>query len=104
MAHTFESLTAWQVMLAGLVFFGGIYLLFGTATWLLTRYVLPALGWGGVLDTRPLVPGQLRRELTQSSVSILIFGLGMIFPWGLLQLGWAHLEPDAGGWQIFLEI
>ncbi|CAM4276046.1 Desaturase [Bordetella tumbae] len=104
MAHTFESLSAWQVMMAGLLFFGGIYLLFGTATWLLTRYVLPALGIGGVLDPRPLAPGQLRRELTQSGVSVLIFGLGMVFPWGFLQLGWAHLNPDASATQIVVEI
>ncbi|MGQ3031276.1 MAG: ABC transporter permease, partial [Ferrovibrionaceae bacterium] len=29
------------------------------------------------LDPRPLQPGQLRRELSQSGVSVLIFGLGM---------------------------
>lgn len=104
MASTFESLSAWQVMAVGLVFFGGIYLLFGAATWWLTHYVLPMLGVGGVLDRRSLAPGQLRRELTQSGVSVLIFGIGMIFPWGFLQLGWAHLDPDAGGWQIALEI
>lgn len=104
MAHTFASLSAWQVMLAGLLFFGGIYLLFGAVTWLLTRYLLPAFGVGGVLDTRPLRPGQLRHEFVQSGVSILIFGIGMVFPWGLLQLGWARLDPDAGALQIAIEI
>ncbi|RZL91771.1 MAG: sterol desaturase family protein, partial [Variovorax sp.] len=34
----------------------------------------------------------------------LIFGLGMVFPWGLLQLGWARLAPDPSGLQIALEI
>lgn len=104
MAHTFESLSAWQVMAAGLLFFGGLYLLFGATTWLLTHYVLPALRIGRVLDPRPLAPGQLRREFMQSGMSILIFGLGMIFPWGLLQLGWAHLDPDASAGRIVLEI
>lgn len=104
MAHTFESLSAWQVIVAGLLFFGGIYLLFGAMTWLLTRHVLPALGIGGVLDPRPLRPGQLRHELRQSGVSILIFGVGMIFPWGFLQLGWAHLDAQAGALQIAIEI
>lgn len=46
---------------------------------------------------RPLAPGQLRRELLQSGMSILLFGTGMIFPWGLLQLGWARLDPAASG-------
>lgn len=104
MAHIFESLSALQVMLCGLAFFGGIYLVFGAVTWALTHAVLPALHIGHVLDPRPLAPGQLRREMAQSGVSILVFGLGMIFPWGLLQLGWAHLDPDAGGRQIALEV
>src|SRR5690606_38709015 len=104
MAHAFQSLSAWQVMAAGLLFFGGIYLLFGAATWLLTRHVQPALDIGAVLDPRPLAPGQLRRELTQSGVSVLNFGLGLSFPWGLLQLGWARLDPDAGAGRIALEI
>ena len=59
MAQAFVALSAWQVMLAGLLFFGGIYLLFGAATWLLTQHILPALGIGRPLDPRPLAPGQL---------------------------------------------
>ena len=66
MGQAFEALSAWQVMLAGLLFFGGIYLVFGAATWLLTRHVLPALGLGRPLDPRPLAPGQLRREFGKS--------------------------------------
>lgn len=104
MGQAFEALSAWQVMLAGLIFFGGIYLLFGTVTWVLTHYLLPAMGIGHVLDPRPLAPGQLRREFLQSGMSILIFGTGMIFPWGLLQLGWAHLDPNASPTRIALEI
>lgn len=91
-------------MLWGLVFFGGIYLLFGAATWVLTRWLLPALGIGRTLDPRPLLPGQLRHEFLQSGMSILIFGLGMIFPWGLIQLGWASFHHDASGLRICLEI
>lgn len=91
-------------MLWGLAFFSSIYILFGVTTWLLTRYVLPALGVGRALDPRPLTPGQLQRELALSGLSILIFGLGMIFPWGFIQLGWATLAPDASGTQILVEI
>lgn len=100
MGHAFQSLTALQVMFWGVAFFASIYLVLGSLTWLLTRRLLPALGVGRVLDPRPLQPGQLSRELRQSAVSVLIFGLGMIFPWGLLQLGWARLEPAGGGWRI----
>jgi len=104
MAHAFESLSAWQVVIAGLLFFGSIYVFFGSITWLLTRYVLPALGRGAVLDTRPLRPGQLRHEFMQSGMSILIFGVGMLFPWGLVQLGWATLDTNPASWQIVAEI
>ena len=91
-------------MFWGLVFFASIYLLFGGAGWILTRHILPRLGLGHTLDPRPLAPGQLGRELALSSLSILIFGCGMIFPWGLLQLGWAHLTPAASAQRIALEI
>ena len=104
MGLAFQSLSYWEVMLWGLAFFGGIYLVFGTLAWLLTTKLLPALGIGRVLDPRPLAPGQLKREFQQSALSILLFGTGMIFPWGLLQLGWAQLTPNASGTRIALEI
>lgn len=86
MGQIFLSLSAWQVILWGLLFFGGIYLVFGSITWILTRYLLPALGIGRILDPRPVTAAQLRHELAWSGSSVLIFGIGMIFPWGLLQL------------------
>jgi sterol desaturase/sphingolipid hydroxylase (fatty acid hydroxylase superfamily) len=104
MGQAFQALSVWQVMGVGLLFFGGIYVLFALGTLALTHWLFPALGWGRPLDTRPLRPGQLRRELKQSATAILIFGTGMIFPWGFLQLGWAHLTPDASATRIALEI
>jgi len=79
----------------GLAFFGAIYLLFGSAVWLLTRHILPALKIGRVLDPRPVTPAQLRREWALSAISITIFGAGLLLPWGVLQLGWARLYPGA---------
>jgi sterol desaturase/sphingolipid hydroxylase (fatty acid hydroxylase superfamily) len=104
MGATFQALSLPAVMLWGLAFFGGLYLSFGAITWLLTQRVLPALGIGRVLDPRPVRAEQWRREFTQSGLSVLIFGLGMVFPWGLLQLGWARLAVDASGWRIAAEI
>ena len=104
MAQTFQALSMLQVMTWGVAFFGGIYLCFGVVCWLLTRHLLPALGVGRVLDPRPVPRGQLKRELLQSGGSVLIFGLGMVFPWGLLQVGWAQLAINPGGWQIAIEI
>ena len=88
----------------GLAFFGGIYLLFGILNLMLTQQLLPRLNIGCQLDPRPLGDGQLRRELLLSASSIGIFGVGMIFPWGLLQLGWAELAVNPSGLQIGLEI
>jgi lathosterol oxidase len=104
MGHTFEALSVWRVTLWGLGFFASIYLVFGSFTWFLTRHLLPSMGMGRTLDPRPPARGQLKRELQHSAISVLIFGVGMIFTWGLLQLGWAHLSPDSGGWRIPLEI
>jgi len=104
MGHAFQSLSMPAVMAWGLLFFGGIYLGLGGLNWLLTRHLLPALGIGRILDPRPVTPEQLRRELLQSGGSVLIFGLGMVFPWGLLQLGWARFAVDPSGWRIAAEI
>ena len=99
----FTQLNAWQVMALGLVFFGGIYVLGALAMLGLTR-TLAAAGIGKPLDTRPLKPDQLQREWRQSFHSILVFGLGMIVPWGFVQLGWAHFAVNPSGWQIAIEI
>lgn len=103
-AEAFQAASAWQVMLGGVAFFGAIYLAFGSVTWLLTRHVLPWLGLGRRLDPRPVPAGQLAREMRQSAVSVLIFGLGLVVPWCVLQLGWARLDPDPGAWQTVAEI
>jgi lathosterol oxidase len=103
-AQTFESLSAAQVMSWGIAFFGVLYLCFGTLTWWLTRWLLPKLGIGAVLDPRPMRAGQLRRELAQSAMSVLLFGVGSVVPWGLLKLGWARLDPSPSPLQIGLEV
>lgn len=96
--------SAWEIALVGLLFFAGIYLVFGATNYLVTKKLLPWLGVGQPLDPRPLVKGQLRHELLWSASSIVIFGVGMIFPWGFLQLGWAELAENPSHWQILLEI
>ncbi|HSC68889.1 MAG TPA: desaturase, partial [Cellvibrio sp.] len=88
----------------GLAFFGGIYLIFGALNVFITQQLLPRLHIGIRLDPRPLGKGQLQRELLLSASSIAIFGIGMIFPWGLLQLGWAQLAVNPSGLQIAVEI
>lgn len=96
--------TAFEIVGVGLAFFGGIYVLFGAFNLMLTKQLLPRMHIGITLDPRPLAKGQLQRELLLSACSIMIFGVGMIFPWGLLQLGWASLAINPSGLQIALEI
>jgi lathosterol oxidase len=88
----------------GIGYFGLLYFGTGGLAWLLTRRILPAWGWGRVLDPRPLMPGQLRRELRESTVSVLIFGVGLLLPWGLLQLDWARLAREPSPWRVAIEI
>lgn len=99
----FISLNSWQVIAVGIAYFAMLY--FATALLFhgLTR-VLPAIGFGRVLDTRPLRAGQLRREITEACGSILVFGLGLVLPWAMLRLGWARLASDPTMLRIAAEI
>jgi sterol desaturase/sphingolipid hydroxylase (fatty acid hydroxylase superfamily) len=65
---------------------------------------LPYFQLGKILDPRPLATGQLQRELSLSALSIFIFGAGMVFPWGVVQLGWANLALSPSTLQILIEI
>ena len=100
----FANLSALGVMAVGVGFFAVLYFGAGVLTWSLTHALLPRLGYGRLIDPRALAAGQLRRELGWSSVSILVFGVGLVFPWGLLQLGWARFAVDPSGWRIAIEI
>ena len=96
--------SAIQIMLVGLVFFTLSYFLVGALNLLLTRKILPALNIGKPLDLRPLADGQVIREIQLSFLTLIIFGVGVIFPWGLLQLGWAELALAPSLVQIVLEM
>lgn len=96
--------SALEIMVAGLLFFGGIYTLFSGVSWLLTHKLLPALHVGAPLNHNPLGPDQLQRELRLSALSIVIFGAGLVVPWGLLQWGWARLAVAPTLTQTAIEV
>ncbi|MET0357262.1 MAG: sterol desaturase family protein [Cellvibrio sp.] len=98
------SSSAFEIMGTGLIFFTVSYLLFGAVNLLFTRKILPASRMGVVLDSRELVKGQQKREAMLSVITIFIFGAGVIFPWGLLQLGWAQLAIAPSLTQIVIEM
>ncbi|MES2888003.1 MAG: sterol desaturase family protein, partial [Pseudomonadota bacterium] len=93
-----------HVALGGVLYFATLYLAFAGLSWGLTRGLLPALKLGRVLDPRPLGAHQVRRELWQSSGSVLIFGVGLLVPWGLLQMGWAAVTLQASGARVLAEV
>ncbi len=104
LAHAFVSLSATQVVAVGIAYFALLYFVTAAFTWWLTHDALPRIGFGRMLDPRPLRPGQLRREIGESSVSIAIFGVGVLVPWWLLRQGWASIAADASGLRIAIEI
>ena len=104
MGEWFVSTSALEVMAAGVAFFAVLYLSTGALAWWLGHGLLPALGLGRRLDTRPLPHGQLRREFIASTSSILIFGCGLVVPWALLHAGWARLAADPPAWRVAVEI
>lgn len=89
---------------AGIAFFGGIYLLIGFFHLVIVYQLLPALHIGCKLDSRPITLEQLKQELLLSASSIVIFGVGVIAPWALLQLGWAELALHSSLLQIVIEL
>lgn len=97
----FDALT---VMVVGIAYFCLLYVATGAISTLLWQVVLPRLGYGRRLDPRPLPAGQLRRELRASASSILVFGVGLVVPWGLLRVGWAALAVNPPAWQVAVEI
>ncbi len=100
----FAALPAWAAVASGLGFFATLYVAICGGNWLLTRHVLPTLGWGRPIDPRPLQPRQVRREIRASLVSVAIFGVGTALPWWFLQQGWAGLAVAPGGLRILAEI
>ena len=99
----FTNWPAWRVAVVGVAYFAAIYTV-GACAMLALMRALAARGLGRVIDPRPLPAGQHAREWRLSASSVLIFGVGLIVPWGLLQLGWAKLNPNASGWVIVLEV
>lgn len=96
--------TASEIILFGLLFFFAVYFVVGGITSFLSLVLMPAVGIGYQLDPRPVSTAQFRREISLSLVSIFIFGAGLIFPWGLVKMGWARLAIDPPLTQTLVEI
>lgn len=93
----------WLTALGGVAYFTVLYVGFALLSLALTKIILPRLGIGRVIDPRPLCANQVRREIGWSAVSVLIFGVGLLVPWGLVRAGWASVTLTAPGWRVALE-
>ncbi len=98
-----KDLTIWMVASAGVAYFAAIYLLAA----LLANGIRGALlrsGRGRLLDPRTVPAGQVAREWRQSALSILIFGTGIVIPWGFLAWGWSSVYPASPPGRVLLEL
>ena len=99
----FVSSPAWQVAATGTAYFALLYFTVALGGTALVR-ISSRTGFGRVIDARPVPAGQIQREIRLSCVSIAIFGIGVLLPWGLLRLGWAQLARDPSALRILVEI
>jgi len=78
-------------------YFLAIYVTFAGIVWLIANAAQrPIL-------VRPLAPGQMRGEVLQSLRSVLLFGLGMVVPWTMVQAGITGIIVSADPMDILLE-
>lgn len=56
------------------------------------------------INHKPVSKAQFMREILQSMRSILLFGVGMIFPWYLIQAGWVDISTSTNLIRIGLEV
>jgi Delta7-sterol 5-desaturase len=98
-----KELTPLVVATAGVAYFAAIYLLAA----LLANGIRGALlrsGRGRLLDPRPVPAGQVAREWRRSALSILIFGTGIVIPWGFVLLGWSTVHAVNPPVRVLLEL
>src|SRR5450432_531351 len=95
--------TPLRVAVGGVLYFSAIYWGFALANLGLVR-ALKAFQIGRVLDERRLKPRQIAREVAWSSLSIGVFGIGLVLPWWLLRAGWAEVRSGASLPSILAEL
>ena len=91
------SASPWALMGWATVYFFAIYTLFASLAWALARWLCRPI------ERREVRPAQLTSEQRNSLRSIVLFGMGMVVPWGLLQLGWADIAGHATLPEIVLD-
>lgn len=92
--------TVWQAVVYTFGAFAGMYAVMTSGFWAWSRHGTRLT----VVDDRPLRPGQIRKEITASLVSVVMFALlaGMTF--AALRSGWLAVEGAVSVPRWFLEV
>ena len=85
------------LMVNAVIFFFVIYCTFTIMVFLLAKQI------DRPIEKRQVTGKQLVTEIINSMRSILLFGIGMILPWLLIQNGYAEIAEKASILQILLE-
>lgn len=86
------------LMVWATLYFFAIYLVAAVAVTLLSKVIKRKI------ESKSPSKNQLVRELLQSCRSIVLFGVGMIFPWSLIRLGWVDISTSTNLMRIGFEV
>lgn len=87
-----------QLIIWATIYFLVIYLTFASLTWCLAKLIRRPI------EKRKINPAQTRREVLNSLRSILIFGVGILIPWGLVKYNISSFANSISMLSITLEI
>lgn len=94
----FLALRPVELVCWGIAFFLSIYLVFTGFIWLFTQLI------NRPIETKPCKPAQIRSEVLDSIRSILIFGIGLIIPWGMIKWNMASFASTISSISMMAEV
>jgi len=94
----FLALRPIQLVCWGIAFFLFIYLFFASFIWTFARFI------NRPIETKKYKSAQIRSEILDSIRSILVFGIGLIIPWGMLKLNIASFASAISSISILSEV
>lgn len=79
------------------IYFFSIYLFFASVAWAISKAV------NSPIETRRINAQQMRTECLNSARSILIFSIGILVPWAMIQLRLTTIDSDASVLKISID-
>tara|TARA_R110002096_G_scaffold29509_4_gene88918 strand:- start:8353 stop:9132 length:780 start_codon:yes stop_codon:yes gene_type:complete len=102
--HAISNASYLQIFLGIYITFGLFYFGLAFLTLRFTRDWLPKAGIGRLIDGRPLKPGQMKREMKNSLVSIGIFALYGVLTIALERKEWLVIQWEFGFWDFVIDL